>query len=55
MLFRSKGIQRENQVIIKYIKDNIKEITTIGIIFLIGIIFGVMLINNVKQERKRRT
>lgn len=50
-----KSIQRKNQVIIKYIKDNIKEIITVGIIFLIGIIFGVMLINNVKQQRKRRT
>lgn len=50
-----RNIQTKNQIIIKYIQDNIKEITTIAIIFLIGIIFGIMLINNVKQERKRRT
>lgn len=47
-----RNIQRKNQIIIKYIQDNIKEITTIAIIFLIGIIFGIMLINNVKQEGK---
>ena len=45
---------RKNQIIIRYIQENIKEITTISIIFLIGIIFGIMLINNVKEERKNR-
>lgn len=43
---------KKNQIIIRYIQDNIKEITTISVIFLIGIIFGIMLINHVKEERK---
>ena len=42
----------KNQIISKYIRNNIKEILTISMIFIIGIICGVILINNIKNERK---
>ena len=44
---RMKLKKNNNKIIFKYIEQNIKEIATIAMIFIIGII----LINNVKDER----
>jgi len=39
-------------IIFEHIKDNIKEYFIITIIFIIGIIFGVILINNLAQDQQ---
>ena len=47
-----RKIKNNNQVIKKYVQDNIKEIALSGIIFLIGTMIGVILINNITKDRK---
>lgn len=39
-------------ILIEFIKNNIKEYMTITLIFLIGIFLGVMFVNNLEEERK---
>lgn len=45
---------KNNKIIINYFKKNLKEIFMISLVFIIGLIFGVLLINNIKEERKKR-
>lgn len=40
------------EIIKEHVKKNIKEYLTVGIIFLIGIIIGVIFINNANDEQK---
>ena len=47
-MIKQKNIGIKN-TILEHIKNNIKEYFVITIIFVIGIILGVMLINNLKQ------
>lgn len=47
-----RKIKNNNKAIKNYVQDNIKEIALSGIIFLIGIMIGVILINNITKDRK---
>ena len=47
-----KKINKKKQLIYTYIEENIKEIIIISLIFIIGVVFGILLINNVKDEGK---
>ena len=49
---RMKRINKKKQLIYTYIEENIKEIIIISLIFIIGVVFGILLINNVKDEGK---
>jgi len=40
------------QVLIEFIKNNIKEYVIISLIFLIGIFLGVMFVNNLEETQK---
>lgn len=44
----------KHKIIIEYFKNNSKEIFTMSIVFLIGLIIGIMMINNIKEERPKR-
>lgn len=48
-----KRINKKKQLIYTYIEENIKEIIIISLIFIIGVVFGILLINNVKDEGKK--
>ena len=43
---------KRNEILRGYIQNNIREIIIISLIFIIGIIFGIMLINNTKEDGK---
>ena len=47
-----KRINKKKQLIYTYIEENIKEIIIISLIFIIGVVFGILLINNVQDEGK---
>ena len=50
---RNIGKRKESkikQVLLSYIKNNVREFTIIIIIFLIGLIFGIIFINNLKNN-----
>ena len=47
-----KKINKKKQLIYTYIEENIKEIIIISLIFIIGVVFGILLINNVQDEGK---
>ena len=40
------------ELIINHVKDNLKAYTIVSIILLIGIIFGVLFVNNMNQTQK---
>lgn len=42
---------RIKEILISYIKNNIKEYSIIMIIFLIGLVFGVIFVNNAGQSQ----
>lgn len=51
---RNIGKRKESkikQVLLSYIKNNVREFTIIIIIFLIGLIFGIIFINNAGQTQ----
>lgn len=39
------------ELVIKHVKDNLKAYTIVSIILLIGIIFGVLFVNNMNQTQ----
>lgn len=39
------------EIILNYVKNNIKEYALISIIFIIGLLFGVMFVNNSTEEK----
>lgn len=43
---------RSNNVIISHIKNNLREYTIASIIFIIGILFGIIFINNLNETQK---
>ena len=47
-----RKINKKKQLIYTYIEENIKEIIIISLIFIIGVVFGILLINNVQDEGK---
>ena len=47
-----KKKNKREQLIYNYIEENIKEIIIISLIFIIGVVLGILLINNVKDEGK---
>lgn len=50
----SKRKQKENRnVILKHIKNNLKEYISVIIVFLIGIVLGVILLNNSNDIQKQ--
>lgn len=42
---------KTKEILIKYIKNNLREIAIITIIFLIGLIFGIIFVNNSGSEQ----
>ncbi len=52
---RAKRNRKANKIVnilIEFIKNNIKEYIIISLIFLIGIFLGVMFVNNLQDEQK---
>lgn len=47
-----RKIKKKNEIIKNYIYNNLKELSIMGITFIIGIIIGIILINNLKTEGK---
>lgn len=39
------------EILLTYIKNNLREITIITIVFFIGLIFGIIFVNNSGQEQ----
>lgn len=48
---KSKKDSKIKETILTYIKNNLKEIAIITIIFLIGLVFGIVFVNNSGSEQ----
>lgn len=48
---KSKKDSKIKEILLTYIKNNIREIMVITIIFFIGLVFGVIFVNNSGQEQ----
>lgn len=51
---RNTGKRKESrikQVLLSYVKNNARELSIVTIIFLIGLIFGVIFVNNAEQAQ----
>lgn len=50
---KKKQSSKITNILIEFIKNNIKEYITIALIFSIGIFLGVMFVNNLGEEQKQ--
>lgn len=48
---KSKKSSKIKEILLAYIKNNLREIAIITIIFLIGLIFGIIFVNNSGSEQ----
>ena len=48
---RKRKESKTKQVILTHIENNIKEYAIVSIIFVIGIVIGVIFINNISEEQ----
>ncbi len=48
---KSKKDSKIKEILLTYIKNNIREIMVITIIFFIGLVFGIIFVNNSGQEQ----
>lgn len=48
---KSKRSSKIKEILLEYIKNNLREIAIITIIFLIGLVFGIIFVNNSGREQ----